>query len=40
MGAWGPKLYQDDVAEDVRDYYKDQLHRGKTGKEITQDLIT
>ena len=39
MGAWGPKLYQDDVAEDVRDYYKDQLHRGKTGKEITQEMI-
>ena len=39
MGAWGPKLYQDDVAEDVRDYYKDQLHRGKTGQEITKELI-
>lgn len=39
MGAWGPRLYQDDIAEDVRDYYKDQLHRGKTGKEITQELI-
>ena len=39
MGAWGPKLYQNDVAEDVRDYYKDQLHRGKTGKEITHELI-
>ncbi len=39
MGAWGPKLYQDDIAEDVRDYYKDQLHRGKTGVEITQELI-
>lgn len=39
MGAWGPKLYQDDIAEEVRDYYKDQLHRGKTGKEITQELM-
>lgn len=39
MGTWGPKLYQDDLAEDIRDYYKDQLHRGKTGKEITQELI-
>lgn len=39
MGAWGPRLYQDDIAEEVRDYYKDQLHRGKTGKEITQELI-
>lgn len=39
MGSWGPKLYQDDIAQEVRNYYKDQLHRGKTGKEITQDLI-
>ena len=39
MGAWGPKLYQDDIAEEVRHYYKDQLHRGKRGKEITQELI-
>lgn len=39
MGAWGPRLYQNDIAEEVRDYYKDQLHRGKTGKEITQEPI-
>ena len=39
MGTWGPKLYQDDVAEEVRDYYKDQLRKGKKGKEITQDLV-
>lgn len=26
MGAWGTGLYQDDVAMDVRDTYKDQLH--------------
>ena len=39
MGAWGTGLYQDDVAMDVRDTYKDQLHRGKTGEEITQELM-
>ena len=39
MGSWGPKLYQDDVAEDVRDYYKDQLRRGKTNEEVTNELI-
>lgn len=39
MGAWGPKLYQDDIAEDIREYYKDQLRRGKTGSEITQELM-
>ena len=39
MGIWGPKLYQSDIAEEIRDYYRDQLRRGKSGKDITQDLI-
>ncbi|MGN1155420.1 MAG: hypothetical protein ACI4TK_04520 [Agathobacter sp.] len=39
MGAWGPKLYQDDLAQDIRDDYKDQLHRGKKGLDITQELL-
>lgn len=39
MGTWGPKLYQDDLAKDIRDYYKDQLHRGKKGIDITQELL-
>ena len=39
MGAWGPKLYQDDIAQDIRDTYKDRLRRGKTTKEITEELI-
>jgi hypothetical protein len=39
MGAWGPKLYQDDVAQDIRDQYKDLQKRGKTSEEITNLLI-
>lgn len=39
MGTWGPKLYQDDIAEDVRSYYKDQLKRGKSNDEATTELI-
>jgi hypothetical protein len=39
MGTWGPNLYQDDLAEEVRDYYIDQLRKGKSGKAITQELI-
>ncbi|WBW97425.1 hypothetical protein [Oceanirhabdus sp. W0125-5] len=39
MGIWGPKLYQDDIAEDVRYEYKDQLKRGKTNEEVTEELI-
>ena len=39
MASWGPKLYQDDIAEDVRDYYKDQLKRGKTNEQVTGELL-
>ena len=39
MGAWGPKLYQDDLATDIRDTYKEQLKRGKTGEQITKELL-
>lgn len=39
MASWGPKLYQDDIAEDVRNHYKDQLKRGKTNEEVTNALI-
>ena len=39
MGTWGPKLYQDDFAEEIRDNYKEQLKRGKTGEQITKELL-
>ena len=39
MAIWGAKIYQNDVSDDVRAQYKDKLHRGMTGPEITQMLI-
>lgn len=39
MGVWGPNLYQNDIAIDVRDYYKDQLTKGKSDYVIIQELI-
>ena len=39
MGTWGAKLYQDDIAEDVRSRFKDLLHRGKTTEDITKQMI-
>lgn len=39
MGTWGPGLYQNDVAEDVKAIFCDQLHRGKTSEQITEELI-
>lgn len=39
MGTWGTGIYQCDIGEDVRSFYRDQLHRGKSGEEITQMLL-
>ena len=39
MGAWGANLYQDDVALDVKDEYKDNLRKGKTNEETMQEII-
>lgn len=39
MACWGPKLYQDDIAQEVRNQYKDQLKRGVSNEDITNKLI-
>lgn len=39
MGAWGVLLFQDDVAEEVRDAYIDLIKNGKTSQEATDELM-
>lgn len=39
MGAWGVKLYQDDVACDVKEEYIEALKKGISNEEITKKLI-
>jgi len=39
MGAWGAKLYQDDVAQDVKEQYKELLKKGKSNEEATQQIL-
>ncbi len=39
MGAWGYKLYQDDVACDVKDDYLNSLRIGMTNEEATYSVI-
>lgn len=39
MGAWGPGLYQDDIAEDVKTEYVNLLRVGKTNQEATEKMI-
>ena len=39
MSIWGPGLYQNDVSDDVKRYFRDQLHRGKNAEQITKELM-
>lgn len=39
MGAWGPGLYQDDVALDIKEEYIDLLHKGKTKEEACEEVV-
>ena len=38
MGTWGPGIYQNDTSADVKDYFVNQLHLGKSTREITDAL--
>ena len=39
MRAWGTKLYQDDIACEVRDDYKKKLREGKSNKQVTEEIF-
>ncbi|MDF2679107.1 MAG: hypothetical protein K0R47_297 [Brevibacillus sp.] len=39
MGAWGPAIFSDDIACDIRDEYKDLLGDGHTGEAATNILL-
>lgn len=39
MGTWGTGLYQDDIAADVKDFYKEQLRMQKTSADISDELL-
>ena len=38
MGTWGPKLYEDDLAEDIKNEYEELLEKGKNNKEAIEDI--
>lgn len=40
MGAWGVKLYDNDVAEDIKNTYKEKLQEGKSNEEVTNEIIS
>lgn len=39
MGAWGPAIFSDDTACDVRDAYRDSIGEGIEGTEATRRLL-
>ena len=39
MGSWGVKLYQSDVADMVRDDYKNKLRAGKSDEETLEEML-
>jgi hypothetical protein len=39
MGSWGPALFSDDTACDVRDMYKDLIADGVDDAEATQPVV-
>ena len=39
MGSWGTKLYQSDVADMVRDDYKNKLRAGKSDEETLKEML-
>ena len=39
MGTWGTGLYEDDIALDVRDEFKNLLRSGVTAEEATAELL-
>lgn len=40
MGTWGYGLYQNDIAQDVKSYYTEQLHFNDDTETITKELIS
>jgi hypothetical protein len=40
MGAWGVKLYQDDISEDLKIEYTEKLKKGKSNEEAYSEIIS
>lgn len=39
MGVWGTGIFQDDMACDIRDSYRDYLGEGMTGSQATTRIL-
>lgn len=39
MGAWGPGIFSDDTAQDVRTSYRQLIEDGASGEEATRSLV-
>lgn len=39
MGAWGTGIYQDDIAEDMKETFKEKITYGKDGKKYEKEEL-
>ena len=39
MGTWGAKLYQDDLALDIKEDYIEKLKSGKTNEQALNEML-
>lgn len=40
MGTWGPKIYENDLSQDIRDYYEELLENEESTENIIDKLCT
>jgi hypothetical protein len=40
MGRWGPKIYEDDLTQDIKEDYKRLLQQGKTNEETINEILS
>ena len=38
MGTWGPKIYEDDLAQDIKEEYEELIEEGKNNEEAIQEI--
>lgn len=38
MGTWGPKLYEDDVAQDIKEAYEELVKTEKDNEKIIKEI--
>ena len=38
MGTWGPKIYEDDLAQNIKEEYEELIEEGKANEEAIEEI--